>query len=185
MASEADHHPPASEEEGAGYASPAVDMFAALALIALAIWYTVTALGFRTPGGWQTGPGLVPAAAGISLAAMAIGLGISAWRRRGQSAPLSEASDDQDIDFRRTGIIIAIALIYALALETISMPVSTTIAGMYLEAGIFEVATILCLAVLMQLFWGGRFWIIATLSVVWTMVLSLIFRNVFFIFLPA
>lgn len=177
-------HQPASEEEGAGYASPAADLFAAFFLIALAVWYTVTALGFRTPGGWQTGPGLVPVAAGLSLAAMAVGLGISAWKRRGQPAAQTNVEGELDLDVRRTGIIIAIAFVYALALQTLSMPVSFTMMGTYIEVGIFEVATILCLAALMQMFWGGRFWIIASISVVWTLFLGFIFRTVFFIFLP-
>lgn len=183
MTTPTDHHPP-SEEEGAGYASPSADLFAAFVLIALALWYTITALGFRTPGGWQTGPGLVPAAAGISLAAMAIGLGISAWRRRGKPALPSSPADDLSLDLPRTGAIIAIAFVYVLALQTISMPVSTTIGGRYLEAGVFEVATILCLAALMRLFWGGRFWIIATVSVVWTLALAFVFRTIFYVTLP-
>jgi len=47
----------AGEEEGAGYASPSVDIAAAVILIALAGWYSWEALGVRAPGGWHTAPG--------------------------------------------------------------------------------------------------------------------------------
>ena len=70
----------AGEEEGAGYAAPSVDMIAAVLLTLLAGWYSWEALGFRAPGGWRTAPGLLPLAAGLSLMAMAVGLGLTAWR---------------------------------------------------------------------------------------------------------
>lgn len=176
----------AGEEEGAGYAAPSVDLIAAVLLIALAGWYTIEALGFRTPGGWKTGPGLLPAAAGISLMLMALGLGVTAWRRRGQvRAPVNPDTDEESIsDPVRTGLLIGVIFVYLLAMDAITFGLRGYVAGIYLVAGAFEIATILCLCVLMKLFWNGPLWIIAAVSVGWTAFLSLAFRNIFLISLP-
>ncbi|WP_127143046.1 tripartite tricarboxylate transporter TctB family protein [Pelagibacterium montanilacus] len=180
--------PAASEEEGAGYAAPAADMVAAVLLIVLAGWYTLTALGFRTPGGWHTAPGLVPIAIGVTMILMAVGLGVTAWRRRGRVyAPGSDpdAAEESIADPKRTAMLAGIIMIYLLSMQFMSMELITTIAGRYVIVGIFEVATIICLAVLMKIFWGGRLWIATAVAVGWTVFLSVIFRNVFFISLPA
>lgn len=181
-----DHVEFAGEEESAGYASPTVDMVAAILLIALAGWYTVEALGFRTPGGWRTGPGLVPAAAGISLMVMAIGLGYTAWRRWGQARAVVDPEKDEDSisDPIRTGLLIAVIVGYLVAMDAITFGLRGYVGDHYLVFGAFEIATILALAVLMKIFWNGPLWIIATVAVLWTGFLSLIFRNVFLISLP-
>lgn len=176
----------AGEEEGAGYAAPSVDMIAALLLIALAGWYTYEALNFRTPGGWKTGPGLVPAAAGISLMLMAVGLGVTAWRRRGLVQPaVNPDTDEESIsDPVRTGLLIGVIFVYLLAMDAITFGLRGYVGGYYLVVGAFEIATILCLCVLMKLFWNGPFWVIVAISVGWTAFLSLAFRNIFLISLP-
>ncbi|WP_176847135.1 tripartite tricarboxylate transporter TctB family protein [Roseicitreum antarcticum] len=176
----------AGEEEGAGYAAPSVDLIAAILLIALSGWYVWEALGFRAPGGWRTGPGLVPAAAGISLMLMAVGLGFTAIRRWGQAqAPVNPELDEDSIsDPFRTGMLIGVIFIYLLAMDAITFGLQGYLGGLYIVIGAFEIATVLCLSVLMKLYWNGPLWIIATVAVLWTAALSLIFRNVFLISLP-
>ncbi|WP_405404380.1 tripartite tricarboxylate transporter TctB family protein [Paracoccus sp. Ld10] len=176
----------AGEEEGAGYATPTVDMIAAILLIALAGWYTWEALGFRSPGGWRTGPGLVPAAAGISLLVMAIGLGVTAWARRGQTMPALDPETDEDSigDPVRTAMLVGVIFVYLLAMDGISFGLAGYVAGYYLVVGSFEITTILCLSVLMKIFWNGPLARILLCSVGWTIFLSLTFRNIFLISLP-
>lgn len=176
----------AGEEEGAGYAAPGVDLIAAILLIALSGWYVWEALGFRSPSGWRTGPGLVPAAAGISLMLMAVGLGFTALRRWGQvQAPVDPDLDEDSIsDPARTGLLIAVIFIYLIAMDAITFGLQGYLGSLYIVVGAFEIATVLCLSVLMKLYWNGPLWIITTVSLVWTTALSLIFRNVFLISLP-
>lgn len=181
-----ERHSMQGEEAGAGYAAPAMDLAAAALLIVLAGWYTFEAFGFRAPGGWRTAAGLVPAVIGITLMMMAVGLAIAAWRRRGLPASAYDPhADDESIsDPWRTGMLIGIVFVYLLAMNSLSFGFSGHVAGYYLTAGSFEITTILCLCVLMALFWGGPLWTIAVVAVGWTAFLSLSFRNIFHIPLP-
>ncbi len=176
----------AGEEEGAGYASPSVDIAAALILIALAGWYSWEALGFRAPGGWHTAPGLVPIAAGVSLMGMALVLGLTAWRRLGQPAVPAAKSDDDGVpgDTARTLLLIGVLFVYLLAMGSFPFGLRGYVGGVYLVVGAFEITTILCLSAMMMLFWNGRLWVIATISITWTAFLSIVFRNIFQIALP-
>ncbi|MDZ5696618.1 tripartite tricarboxylate transporter TctB family protein [Chelativorans sp. M5D2P16] len=174
------------EEEQAGYAAPLLDLIAAAVLIALAGWYTVEAFGFRAPGDWKTAPGLVPAAAGITLMIMAAGLAVTAWRRRGQAPAAAGAQEDEDSisEVGRTSLLVGIIFLYLLAMNALSFGIQGYVAGHYVTVGSFEIATVVCLSVLMKLFWNGRLWIIAVVALGWTAFLSLTFRNIFEIPLP-
>lgn len=178
----------AGEEEGAGYASPSIDMFAAVLLIVLAGWYSWEALGFRTPGGWRTAPGLVPLFAGVSLMAMALVLGFTAWQRRGQVMPTAKPDTDTDAgvagDGMRTAMLVGVLFIYLLAMDSITFGLRGYVGGVFLVVGAFEITTVLCLCAMMKLFWNGPLWIIAFVSVGWTAFLSVTFRNIFQISLP-
>ena len=71
-----------SEDESAGYASPALDIIAAIALSALSIWIMFEATKLKSPAAVTTAPGLLPFVCAGMLLVMAIVLGISALRRR-------------------------------------------------------------------------------------------------------
>ena len=176
----------AGEEEGAGYAAPSVDMIAAVLLTLLAGWYSWEALGFRAPGGWRTAPGLLPLAAGLSLMAMAVGLGLTAWRRRGRDGATGKARRNagHGADMLRTAMLIGVLFVYLLAMDSMTFGLRGYVAGVFLVVGAFEITTVLCLSAMMMLFWNGRLWIIATVSFGWTAFLSMTFRNIFQIALP-
>ncbi|MDA0706378.1 MAG: tripartite tricarboxylate transporter TctB family protein [Proteobacteria bacterium] len=172
------------EDESSGYASPRADMIAAALLIILASWYTFEALGFRAPGGWKAGAGLVPAAAGISLLVMALGLAYSTWRRR-NSEPVSAADDEKSVeDPRRMLLLTAMIFVYLLAMGNLSFGLRGYVGDTYMVFGAFEISTVLCLCAVMRVFWDGALWKIVAISVGWTTFLSITFRNVFLIFLP-
>lgn len=182
--SHSDHGDFAGEEEGAGYAAPSVDLFAAVLLILLSGWYSWEAWGFRMPGGWRTAPGLVPLFAGLSLMAMALVLGLTAWRRRGQTAPAPAVDAATQGDALRTVMLIGVLFVYLLAMGSITFGLRGYVGGVYLVVGAFEITTILCLSALMRLFWNGPLWIIASVAIGWTAFLSVTFRNIFQISLP-
>lgn len=172
------------EDEGAGYASPRADLIAATLLSVLASWYTFEALGFRAPGGWKTGAGLVPAAAGISLIVMALGLAYTAWRRR-NTEPVSTANDNESVnDPRRLLLLTTIIFIYLLAMGNLTLGLGGYVGDTYLVVGSFEITTIVCLCAVMRVFWDGALWKIVAIAVGWTTFLSITFRNVFLISLP-
>lgn len=172
------------EDESSGYASPRADMIASALLIVLASWYTFEALGFRAPGGWKTGAGLVPAAAGISLIVMALGLAFTAWRRR-NTEPVSASNDKESVDDpRRMLLLTAMIFFYLLAMDNLAFGLRGYLGDTYMVFGAFEISTILCLCAVMRVFWDGALWKIVVISVVWTTFLSITFRNVFLISLP-
>jgi hypothetical protein len=174
------------EEDGAGYAPPVLDLIAAAALVALAGWYVWEAFGFRAPGGWKTAPALAPIAAGVSLMLMAIVLALTAWRRRGQpeAAETAAAAEDTIADPGRTALLVGIVFAYILALDAIPFSAAGYVAGRYVAAGSFEIATVLCLCAMMRAFWDGRLATILLIAAGWTAILSLVFRLVFAIHLP-
>jgi hypothetical protein len=172
------------EVKSSGYASPRADMIAAAILTLLAGWYTFEALSFRAPGGWKTGAGLAPAAAGISLIVMALGLAYTAWGRR-VTEPVSAADDKKSIDDpRRMLLLTAMIFIYLLAMGNLTFGLRGYVGDTYMVFGAFEITTILCLCAVMRVFWDGALWKIVAISVCWTTFLSITFRNVFLISLP-
>lgn len=176
----------ASEEEGAGYATPTLDMIAAVVLMALAGWYVWVALGFRVPGRWETAPALFPVATGVTLFLMAAALGYTAWsRRKAPTVADTEAGREESItDPLRTGILVGVVLLYVVGLDAAPTLYEDWVGRTFVIIGAFEVSTVIVLVVLMKLFWGGALWICTAISLLWTAFLSGVFRYVFMIYLP-
>ena len=176
----------AGEEDGAGRATPALDLIAAAALMALSAWYVWVAAGFRVPGNWPTAPALLPIATGATLFLMALGLGVSAWKRRAAPPQADTDAGQQEsiTDPVRTAILVVVVLVYLLGLDAAPTLYEGWVGETYVTVGAFELSTLVVLVVLMRMFWGGALWICTAVSLGWTAFLSGIFRYVFSIYLP-
>ena len=172
------------EDPNAGFASPTLDLIAAAILIAIAVAMMVAAWRLPMPGGIHTAPGLLPFIVAASLLLMALGLGASALaRRRAFSHMPAFADRDVSTDLRSLALAIAVA-IYIAALQTLAFQHNISVFGTNLRLTAFEPATIVTLTTIIHLSWRGPFWITASISIVWTLILSLVFQLVFRIPLP-
>jgi len=172
------------EEAGAGFASPTIDLIAAVALIVLAIAMMVASVALPMPGAIHTAPGLLPFFVSASLLLMALGLGASAIARRRAGVQLPLFADrDMTTDFRSLLLAIAVG-VYIAALQVLAFQQNITLFGAYLRISAFEPATIVTLCTIIHLSWRGPIWITASISITWTIVLSLVFQLIFRIPLP-
>ena len=172
------------EEPGTGYASPTLDLIASVALIAIAIAVMAASLALPMPGGIHTAPGLLPFFVAASLLIMALGLGASALTRRRAGIRLPAFGDrDLTTDLRSLVLAGAVAL-YVATLQVMAFQQNLSVFGTHLRLSAFEPATILALSTIIHLSWRGPLWITVTVSITWTVILSLVFQLVFRIPLP-
>ncbi len=172
------------EEAGAGFGSPTLDLIATAALIAISGSMMVASWSLPMPGAIHTAPGLLPFIVSASLMLMALGLGASALARRrsGIHLPLF-AGRDVTTDFPSLALAVAVG-IYIAALQVLAFQHNISVLGTSLRISAFEPATIVTLCTIIHLSWRGPIWITAAVSIVWTLVLSLVFQMVFRIPLP-
>ena len=172
------------EEAGAGFASPALDLIASIALIAIAVLMMVASWSLPMPGDIHTAPGLLPFLVAASLFVMALGLGASALARHKAGVRLPAFADrDLATDLRSVVLAGAVGL-YIATLQVMAFQQVFSIFGISLRLSAFEPATILALASIIHLSWRGPLWITVAVSVIWTLILSLVFQIVFRIPLP-
>lgn len=172
------------EEADAGFAPPALDLIAAVALVGLALVMMAASWMLPMPGDIHTAPGLLPFLVAGSLLIMALGLGASALARRraGVRAP-AFGDRDRATDLRSLLLAGAVAL-YIAALQFMAFQYNVAIAGTALRLSAFEPATVLTLSTIIHLSWRGPLWITLVVSLSWTAILSLVFQLVFRIPLP-
>ena len=172
------------EEADSGFASPTLDLIASAALIAIAIAMMAASAALPMPGAIHTAPGLLPFIVAASLLIMALGLGASALARR-RSGLLMPAFADRDISTDLRSLLLAGAVaIYIATLQTLAFQQNVSVFGTTLRLSAFEPATIIALAAIIHLSWRGPLWITASVSIIWTAILSLVFQLVFRIPLP-
>jgi len=171
-----------SEEESSGYATPAMDLIAAVALIALSVWIMVMSVALPVPSDIATAPGLLPFLTAASVCIMALVLGIIAWKRRAiDNRSISEVMPPA---IGPTILLMVLLLIYITALEVLSFETAYQIAGFRYVFGSFELISIIFLTAIFRIFWTSRLWACFAVSTGWIVALSLIFRTVFKIPLP-
>jgi len=170
------------EDENAGFASPAQDLFASAFLILLSIWIIVESLRLPSPGELSTAPGLLPFITAGSLCAMALGLGWLALKRR--RADETSASVEDEIVPGRALLLMGLVGLYILSLQLLNFGYSARIGGLWVTYGSFEVLTIVALTGILTIFWQPRLWPCLAVSVVWVTLLAGVFRYVFVIPLP-
>ncbi len=177
---------PAVELEGADsdLASPTLDLIASAVLIVIAIAMMAASVALPIPGEIQTAPGLLPFIVAASLLVMALALGASALARRraGDNMP-AFAGRDLATDMRSLLLAVAVA-IYIAALQMLAFQQNFSIFGVPLVLSAFEPTTIVAITAIIHMSWRGPLWIAATVSIVWTVILSLVFQLLFHIPLP-
>lgn len=172
--SEGDKHY-VSEDESAGYASPTLDIIAAVVLSALSIWIMVESTALKTPAAIITAPGLLPFVTAGMLLVMAIVLGVSAVRRH-RTAPVSIAQDIPE-DLPRVGLLIAVLVAYISALEFISFSRDVELGFASLQLTAFEPVSTVILTTILRIFWTPRLWACLLVALVWITVLSVAFQS--------
>jgi hypothetical protein len=195
-------HPPVDEpedaasnllsEEGGDAATPGRDLAAASVVGVVAILAVI--LGLLMPNPEKnifTAPGFMPILTGLSLLAMAIGLGAGALKRGGGSElNLSPAEllgrYFADYENQWALILMGLVVVYIVLLDwvTFIITVPLVIGGFRLGFSSFEAVTIPMLAIALRIFWPKSFlqcFIVAAIS---TLVLAAAFRYGFRIPLP-
>lgn len=172
------------EEAGAGFASPGLDLVASAFLLVLSIVVVGASIALPVPGKWTTAPGLLPLLTGLSLGAMTLVLGASAWKRRNAgvvSSPDEVRSGEAD---KRAALLTGTVAVYIAALQFLAFQVFFSVFGVPFVFSAFEPVTTIALATIIHVSWRGPLWITVLISVGWTLSLSLIFQKIFSIPLP-
>lgn len=172
------------EDANAGFASPALDLIASAALIAIAVAIMVASWRLPMPGAIHTAPGLLPFIISATLLLMALGLGASALSRRRLGVHLPVFADRDAMTDLRSLFLAGAVAVYIAALQVLAFQQNYAVLGMNLKLTAFEPATIVTLCTIIHLSWRGPIWITFAVSVAWTVILSLVFQLVFRIPLP-
>ena len=196
-------HPPVDEpedsaasqllsEEGGDAATPGRDLAAASVVGVVAILAVI--LGLLMPNPEKnifTAPGFMPILTGLSLLAMAIGLGAGALKRGGGSElNLSPAEllgrYFADYENQWALILMGLVVVYIVLLDwvTFVITVPLVIGGFRLGFSSFEAVTIPMLAIALRIFWPKSFLQCLVVSAISTLVLAAAFRYGFRIPLP-
>lgn len=179
-------------EEGGDAATPGRDLAAASVVGVVAILAVI--LGLLMPNPEKnifTAPGFMPILTGLSLLAMAIGLGAGALKRGGGSElNLSPAEllgrYFADYENQWALILMGLVVVYIVLLDwvTFIITVPLVIGGFRLGFSSFEAVTIPMLAIALRIFWPKSFLQCLIVSAISTLVLAAAFRYGFRIPLP-
>jgi hypothetical protein len=171
-----------SEDESAGYASPVLDIIAALAISAMSVWIMIESLLLKVPGAVTTAPGLLPFVTAGMLLIMAIVLGVAAVRRL-RSEPAGIALDVPE-GLPRTGLLIAILIVYVSALEVLEFSTDAELGPFNLQITAFEPISIVVLTTILRIFWTPRLWPCLLVAILWISFLSFAFQSLMKIPMP-
>ena len=171
-----------SEDESAGYASPALDIIAALAISALSIWIMIESLTLKVPGAITTAPGIIPFITACMLLIMAIVLGVAAVRRQ-RLEPGSIALDVPQ-ELPRTGLLISILVVYVSALEFLEFSNDVELGSYNMQITAFEPISIVVLTAILRIFWTSRLWPCLLVAILWISFLSFAFQSLMKIPMP-
>ena len=195
-------HPPADEpedaasnllsEEGGDAVTPGRDLAAAGVVGVVALLAVILGLLMPIPeSNIFTAPGFMPILTGLSLLAMAIGLGVGALKRGGGSElNLSPAEllgrYFADYENQWALILMGLVVVYIVLLDwvTFIITVPLVIGGFRLGFSSFEAVTIPMLAIALRIFWPKSFLQCLLVSAISTLVLAAAFRYGFRIPLP-
>ena len=171
------------EDASSGYASPLLDLIAATFLILLSIIIMAASVALPMPGDLVTAPGLLPFITSGSLLVMALVLGYTAVKRR--RAGVTGHTDAIELsEYGRAFVLAVIIAVYIAALQFLAFQSYLNLGGFSFTLSAFEPTTIIALATLIHISWRGPIWITILTSVIWTMLLSVVFQKVFSIPLP-
>jgi hypothetical protein len=176
------------EEGGGDRSSPPKDLAAAAVIALIAVAAMALAVRLPNPGTFFTAPGLLPFLTGLGLLAMAAALAVEALRGgggRGLSAPVAGlrsylAAEDS----RRALLLIAIVVVYVIAVGSVSFDLRYPTAAFTLRFSSYEAVSIPALALILRLFWRATTLRCAAVAAVAVVALASVFRFGFEILLP-
>ncbi len=181
--------PHISGEENLAATSPEKDLVAVAVIAALSVFAMVLAVGMPNPGGPFTHPGLLPFLTGLTLLAMAAGLGVSAvreggakelFRRRWRGVPRL-LSDEEN---RRTLLLVVIIGLYVLLADIVTFDLRYPTPLFVIWFSSYEAVSIPILALILRIFWRAPLWRCALVAGVFVIALAAVFRYGFHILLP-
>lgn len=178
------------EEGGDERATPHKDLGAAILIGVIAIFAMILSLRLEMPTSIYTAPGLLPFLTGLSLLAMAIGLGVGALRKGGGENYRDAMRNGAAIYLgaranRRTLILMVALCVYILIAGQISFDLRFPTSVFVFQFSSWEAISIPVLAGILRYFWHGAWWKCGLLSVLMIFMLAGIFRYAFHILLPA
>lgn len=178
------------EEGGDERSTPRKDLGAAVVIGALAIAAMVLSVRLEVPTSIYTAPGLFPFLTGLSLLAMAIGLGAGALRRGGAqnffAATIAAARTYlARQDSQRTLLLMAVMTAYVLICGAVSFDLRLPTSFFVFQFSSWEAVSIPILVGVLRFFWRGPWWKCALYGALMVFALAAIFRYAFHILLPA
>ena len=180
--SETDKHY-VSEDESAGYASPTLDVIAAAVLSAISVWIMFESMSLKVPGAVATAPGIIPFITSSMLLIMAVALGAAAVRRQ-RLEPVSIITDIPR-ELPRTGLLIAILVVYVSALEVLEFSSDVELGALNMQITAFEPISIIVIATILRIFWTPRLWPCLLVAILWISFLSFAFQSLMKIPMPS
>jgi hypothetical protein len=178
------------EEGGSERTTPRKDLGAAVVIGALAVAAMVFSLRLEVPTSIFTAPGLFPFLAGLSLLAMAIGLGASAIRDGGPTDFFAASRAAAQFylaqrQSRRTLLLMAVLAGYVLLAGQISFDLRLPTPYFVFQFSSWEAISMPVLTGILWMFWRAPVWKCGLLGVLMVFFIADIFRYAFHILLPA
>jgi hypothetical protein len=172
------------EEDDAS--TPQKDFVAAIVVGVFGLAVMVLAAQQPNPGRALTAPGLLPFITGLSLFAMAIGLGVAALRDGGGRNVRSVFSvpPHSDAHAGRAWALLGLLVALVVLIDALPFQVDFTVMGRELEIGTFECVSIPVLAAILRIFWRAPVLRCALVAGVTVLVFAAAFRYGFKIPLP-
>jgi len=178
------------EEGGDERATPRKDFGAAVVIGAIAIAAMALSLRLEVPTSIYTAPGLFPFLTGLSLLAMAIGLGVGALRRGGASGYFPAVTSTvrtylAQRESQRTLLLMAVLTVYVVLGGLISFDLRYPTSFFVFQFSSWEAISMPVLAAVLWFFWRGAWWKCGLFAILMVFALAAIFRYAFHILLPA
>ncbi|NNE83008.1 MAG: hypothetical protein HKN28_03460 [Alphaproteobacteria bacterium] len=178
------------EEGGGERTTPRKDLGAAVVIGILAITAMAFSLRLEVPTSIYTAPGLLPFLTGLSLLAMAIGLGVGAIRDGGSKDYFAAARAGaqnylSQQEARRTLLLIAVLVFYIFLAGQISFNLRLPTPFFVFQFSSWEAISMPILAAILWFFWRAPIWKCGLFSILMIFFLAGIFRYAFHILLPA
>ncbi len=180
-----------SEEETVARSTPRKDLISAIAIAALSLFVMALSLRMPNPGSLHSAPGLLPFLTGLSLLAMAFGLGLPAVRNRGARGLVGDFGSGFRAFFTneenlRLFLLLGVIFAYVLLVDivTFDLRIPLTLGGLEYRFSSFEFITILVLTLILRVFWRAPVLRCLLVSLPTTIFLAAIFRYGFKVLLP-
>ena len=171
-----------SEDEGAGYAAPIIDLISSSAILILSFWIIYESLKLKIPdNNILTAPALLPVIISISLIFMTLGIFYKSLQKLNISKTKSNHKKKEHV----AKLICPVALFfYIFGLTNLNFSNKFYFSNYQLDFGPFLILTIILLTLLLYLFWKQKLLPCFVVSLFWSLFLSFTFTNFFNIPLP-